>query len=328
MATQRFAFQTKAVLLVVAVAIAATPLLLDDFIVHRLTMALIWAIAIIGLNLLTGYTGQFSIGHAAFCAIGAYATAVFMADFGWPVPFALIAGASVSGGLGFLFGWPALRLGPVQMALVTWGLVLAVPQVLKHRLLEPWTGGVQGLYIDRPAPAAWLPLGEDKLWYVIVAGVFCAGAILARNLVRGRIGRALQAMRDDELAALPMGINVPLLKTTIFGISTAYAGLAGGLALLLRDFIAPDSYGVFFSILLLVGAVAGGVESFLGAAFGGLLIEFLPDLARGAGAALSLPVYGVLLIALVYLMPRGLGPLATALLRRISAFAASPSKDR
>ena len=308
--------QSKAYLVAIVVALAVVPVIFDDFIVYRFTMALVWAIAIVGLNLLTGFSGQFSIGHAAFCTIGAYVAAILIGQFGWPSPFAVAGSVAVTGAAGFLFGWPAQRLGTVQMALVTWGLVLVVPQVLKSRYLEPWTGGVQGIYVDRPDLADLVAVNEDLAWYLLVAAVFFAVAWLAKNLVAGRSGRAIRAVRDDELAALPMGINVTLLKPAMFAISTAYAGAAGGLAVLLTDFVSPDSYGLFFSILLLVGAVAGGIVSVFGALFGGLLVEFLPDLARTASGGLSFPIYGILLVGLIYVMPRGFAAVVVSLSER------------
>ncbi len=328
MAAPRFAFRSKLYLAAGIIVFAAVPLVFDDFIVHRFSMAVVWAVAIVGLNLLVGFAGQFSIGHAAFCTIGSYLAAIALGDTGWPIPVALFGSFVGTGLIGFLFGWPALRLGTMQMALVTLGLILVVPQVLKSRYLEAWTGGVQGLYVDRPEVSPALGISSDLVWYGLVVALFLLVAWLARNLVAGRSGRAIRAIRDDELAALPMGINVRLLKPAMFGISAAYAGLAGGLAVVLTDFVSPESFGIFFSILLLVGAVAGGVESIFGALFGGLLVEFLPDLARTASGELSFPLYGILLIGLIYLMPRGFAPAAAAFGHRLANLAARMSIRR
>jgi len=284
----------------------ALPFLLEGYTTYRFTMAMIFAIAIIGLHLLIGLSGQFSIGHGAFFAIGAYATAIAMRDAQLNAYLAIALAGGAGFVAGFLFGWPALRMGYMHLALATWGLALAVPQLLKAEELEPWTGGVQGIYLERPGPPAGLPLSDDQWWYLVTLALLGVLLVPAWNLGRGRVGRALRAIRDNAIGAVPMGINVALYKTTIFGIAAAYAAVAGGLAGLLADYVAPDSYGVFFSILLLVGAVTGGLGSVWGAVVGGVLIQFLPDLAGTASGALSFPAYGLILLLLVYLMPHGL----------------------
>jgi branched-chain amino acid transport system permease protein len=293
-----------AVLLFFAAA-CGLPVALDDYTLYRFTLIGISAIAIIGLNLLIGLSGQFSIGHGAFYAIGSYVMAIAIGEAGVSSYAAIPLAAAIGFVTGFLFGWPALRLGYVHLALATWGLAVAVPQLLKSSYLERWTGGVQGLYLDRPPAPFGLPLSEDQWWHLVTVVVLAAAIAIAGNLRQGRIGRALGAIRDNEIAAKPMGINVALYKSTIFGISAAYAGVAGALGALLTDFVAPDAFTVFFSIFLVVGAVVGGIRSVWGAIFGGFLIQFLPDLARNASGALSFPAYGLILLGLVYVFPDG-----------------------
>ena len=288
------------------------PFVLEGYDTYRLATAGVFAIAVVGLNILTGQAGQLSVGHVAFYAIGAYITAILMGQ-GWPVAAALPLAALTAGLAGFGFGYAALRLGVVHLVMATWGLALAVPQVLKSSHLEAWTGGVQGLYVERPGGA--FGLSDDQFWYFVV---LLLGAViwLAGNLVRGRFGLALRACRDQPLAARAMGINLARARAQAFAVSGFCAGLAGGLAALLEDFIAPDGFTVFFSILLLVGAVAGGVGSVWGAVFGGLLMCYLPELAAGASSALSFPAYGLILIFMIYVMPEGLAGLVERLSRR------------
>jgi len=308
---------TRRLMVAAALLVAlGLPFLLEGYTTYRVTMAMVYAIAIIGLHLLTGLNGQFSIGHGAFFAIGAYAAAIAIRDLQLSAYLAIPLGGAVGFVAGFLFGWPALRLGFVHLALATWGLALAVPQLLKAEELEFLTGGVQGIYLERPGPPAGLGLNDDQWWYLIALALLSGLLSLAWNLGRGRTGRALRAIRDNAIGAAPMGINVALYKTLTFGVAAGYAGDAGALGGLLSDFVAPDSYGVFFSILLLVGAVTGGLNSVWGAVLGGLLIQFLPDLAGTASGALSFPSYGLILLLLVYLMPQGLAGAGARLLNR------------
>lgn len=314
--------RTAAVAAFVAAA-AAMPFLLPDYELYRLTLAGIYAIAILGLNLLIGLSGQFSIGHSAFFALGGYGVAVVMRETALGAYPGLAVAGLAAFAAGYLFGWPALRLSRVHLALATWGLALATPQLLKSTHLEAWTGGVQGITLHRPGAPLGLPLSDDEWWYAVTVVLLLLLIAGARNLMRGRSGRALAAVRDDPLAAAAMGIPVARCKALAFGISAFYAGIGGGLNGLLVDFVAPDTYSVFFAILLLVGAVAGGVRSAWGAVFGGLLIQFLPDLARTASAALSLPAYGLILIGLVYLMPTGLAGAVERLAARYSPAAST-----
>ncbi len=312
-----------AIVLFVAVAFGMA-FVLEGYTLYRFTLAGAYAIAILGINLLTGLSGQFSIGHSAFFAVGAYAMALTMQDAGLGPYVGLLAAGAAAFVAGFLFGWPALRLSLVHLALATWALAVAVPQILKSRHLEPLTGGVQGIYLDRPSAPFGLALSDDQWWHLVTLVVLLLLIWLAGNLMQGRVGRALKAIRDNEIAAAPMGVNVTIYKTTIFGVSAAYAGVAGGIVALLTDYIAPDSYTLFFAIMLLVGAVAGGLNSVWGAVFGGLLVQFLPDLSASTSAALSLPAQGIILILIVYLLPKGVA----GAVGRWAPFLVSPGATR
>src|ERR1700744_1986658 len=287
------------VLLAAIVPVAA----FTDYHLFQLTMVVVYAIAILGLSLLTGFNGQISLGHGAFYAIGAYTTAIMMSS--WNVPYwaTLPVSAVVCAGVGFLLGLPALRLGGLYLALTTFALAVAIPQVLKYKLFEAWTGGVQGLVIDKPEAPFVLPLAPDQWLYLFTVGVAVVLYIIAWNIVRGRVGRAMMAIRDHAMAAEAMGIDIALLKTRTFALSALYTGVAGSLRAIVVQFVAPDSFGIFVSIYFFVGLVVGGVSSIGGAILGGLFIEFVPNLAEQVSKAAPGAIYGVILIAVMFLMP-------------------------
>ena len=286
-------------------AVALPTLLFSDYHLFQLTMVVVYAIAILGLAILTGFNGQISLGHGAFYAIGAYTTAVLMYQYEVPYWATLPVSAVICAVVGFLIGLPALRLGGLYLALTTFALAVAVPQLLKHDALEPWTGGVQGLVIDKPDPPFGLDMSPDQWLYMFSLTIGALLFLLARNIVRGRIGRAMMAIRDHSLAAEAMGIDIALLKTRTFALSALYTGVAGSLGAIVVQFVAPDSFGIFVSIYFFVGLVVGGVSSIGGAVLGGFFIEFLPNLAEKVSKAAPGAVYGVVLIAVMFLMPGG-----------------------
>ena len=298
-------------------AAALLPVVLfSDYHLFQMTMVVVYAIAILGLAILTGFNGQISLGHGAFYAIGAYVTAILMSGYDVPYWATLPVSAIVCAAVGFLIGLPALRLGGLYLALTTFALAVAVPQLLKHNALEPWTGGVQGLVIDKPDPPFGLDLSPDAWLYLF--SLFIGGVLflLAWNVVRGRIGRAMMAIRDHALAAEAMGIDIALLKTRTFALSAMYTGIAGSLGAIVVQFVAPDSFGIFVSIYFFVGLVVGGVSSIGGAILGGAFIEFVPNLAEKVSKAAPGAVYGVILIAVMFLMPAGAAGFIGALFAR------------
>ena len=278
-----------------------------DYHLFQLTMVVVYAIAILGLSLLTGFNGQISLGHGAFYAIGAYTTAILMSS--WDVPYwaTLPVSAVVCAAVGFLLGLPALRLGGLYLALTTFALAVAIPQILKYKLFEAWTGGVQGLVIDKPEAPFGLKLTPDQWLYGFTVVVAVVMYIIAWNIVRGRMGRAMMAIRDHAMAAEAMGINLPIVKTRAFALSAMYTGLAGSLGAIAVQFVAPDSFGVFVSIFLFVGLVVGGVSSIGGTLIGAAFIEFVPNFADKISKAAPGAVYGIILIAVMFLVPAGVG---------------------
>jgi branched-chain amino acid transport system permease protein len=281
------------------------PRMFENFNVFQFTLVLIYAIALLGLNILTGYNGQISLGHGAFYAIGAYTAAILMDKFNVPYYATLPVAAIVCLIVGFLFGLPALRLEGHYLALATFGLALAVPQLLKYHPLEPWTGGVQGIVLVKPEPPFGMTMSEDIWLYYFTLMVLLVLFWAGRNMLRGRTGRALIAIRDHHMAADTMGINTALYKSWAFGVSAMYTGVAGALGAIAVAFVAPDSFNILVSISLLVGVVIGGLATIPGAIFGGLFIVFTPNYAKQISDAAPWAVYGVVLILFMYLMPFG-----------------------
>jgi len=306
-------------LLALALGVAAlAPLwVLEGFHLFQLTLAIIMSLAVLGLNIVSGYNGQISLGHGAFFAIGAYVTAILMDQFQWPFLATLPVAAMLCGVVGYGVGLPALRLGGLYLALVTFSLAVAVPQLLKHRALESWSGGVQGLFLTKPDAPAWLPLDADHYTY-LTALIIAAGCyLLSWNLIRGRIGRALIATRDHPTAAEAMGMDIARLKTMAFAVSAMITGIAGGLSAVAVEFVAPDSFSFALSITFFVGMVVGGVASIWGSFFGGIFVLFVPNIAENISRSAPGVIYGVILILFLYVMPLGVAGLLNSILRRL-----------
>lgn len=305
-------FRWVAILIVAALALPFIPknlsgdFLIADFYIYQLTKVLALAIALLGLNLLTGYNGQFSLGHGAFFAVGSYVAAILIDKWGVPYYATIPVVAIVCFVVGFLFGLPALRLEGHYLALATFALALAVPQMLKHKAIEEWTGGVQGVVLPDPVAPFGLPISKDQWFYVFTLFLVVVLFFCAWNLLRGRTGRALVAIRDHHMAADTMGINTALYKSLIFGVSAMYTGIGGSLESIATAYVAPDSFTILLSISLLVGVVIGGLASIPGAFFGAAFIIFTPNIASELSKAAPWAIYGVFLIGFMYLMPTGI----------------------
>ncbi len=307
----------------VLIAIAcALPFVVSNYRTFQLTLVLVYAIALLGLNILTGYNGQISLGHGAFYAIGAYTAAVLMDRLGAPYWATLPAAGAVCLVAGFLFGLPALRLEGLYLALATFALGVSMPQLLKYHHLEKWTGGVQGIVIAKPEPPAFLreaglQMNPDQWLYFFALAVAAMMFVLGWNLLRGRVGRALIAIRDQHIAAEAMGINNALYKSLAFGVSAMYTGVAGALGAIAVQYVAPDSFTIFLSLVFLVGIVVGGLASISGALYGALFIQFVPNVADEISKAAPWAIFGLFLIGFVYLMPSGVAGAVRMLLVRL-----------
>jgi branched-chain amino acid transport system permease protein len=294
--------------LLLAALIAAAcvlPFVLPNYMVFQVTMVLAYALALLGLNLLVGFNGQVSLGHGAFFALGAYTAAMLMEHAGWPYWATIPAAALVGGMVGYLFGLPALKLDGVYLAMATFALGVVTPQLLKYKGLEAWTGGSQGLVLLKPDAPFGLPLNPDQWLYFFCLGVAIVLFAVAHNLLRGAMGLNLVAVRDHPIAAEAMGVNNARIKSVTFGISALYTSVGGALSAIVVQFVAPDSFNVFLSITLLVGAVVGGLSSLSGALFGAVFIQFVPRFAEQVSKAAPWAVYGAILLVLMLLWPAG-----------------------
>jgi branched-chain amino acid transport system permease protein len=305
----------------VVVGLCVLPFLVKNYRVFQMNLVIVYAVAILGLNILTGYNGQISLGHGAFYAIGAYAAAILMDQGHWPYWATLPVAALVCFVVGYLMGFPALRLGGHYLALATFAFGLAIPQLLKYKHIEHWTGGVQGIVLSKPdAPFKLALFGEklspDRWLYFFCLAVAAVMFLIAWNLLRGRIGRALIAIRDHPIAATAMGVNLPVFKSVAFGTSAAFTGVAGALGAIVVAFVSPDSFTVFLSITFLVGVVVGGLATIWGAVFGAIFIQFVPNVAEEISKSAPWAIYGVFLILLMYLMPGGAMGLLRTIFRR------------
>ena len=293
---------TSAVLLLAAVAL---PFGLGSFETFQITLVLIYAIAILGLNILTGFNGQFSLGHSAFFAIGAYTAAIMIERYGvssyLTIPVAGLFGFAA----GFLFGFPALRLSGLYLALATFALSVATPQLLKYNHFEDFTGGVQGINLLKDSAPFDLPLSVDQWWYFVTLAVALFCFWMAHNLIRSRTGRAIMAIRDNPIAAATMGVNTALYKTLTFGVSALLTAVAGALSAIVVEYVAPDSFTFLLSVYFLIGLVVGGVGWIPGAVIGGAFVLYVPNLAEGISTGLAGVLFGVIILLVIYLMPSG-----------------------
>ena len=336
----RYALLALKVLLLGAVAagVLLLPRFAGEYRLSQFTFVAIYFIALVGLNVLTGFSGQISLGHGAFMGIGAYTAAIVslgrpglelyaldppdwlpIGDGMRPTLTIPIA-ALVAGIFGYLFGLPALRLAGVSLALATFAVAVSLPSVAKR--FSEVTGGGGGLGLDLPTTPFGLDISvRNWLYYQawVVAGLL---ALVAWLLLRGRAGRSLRAVRDGEAAAVSSGVSPAAYKTFAFGLSSAYAGVAGALLAIEIAFVNPDTFPVALSILFLASLVLGGLGSLLGALLGAFVMEFLPIYAQeppflSGSLATQAPsvVFGVFLILVMFVAPSGVAGLLRRLVR-------------
>ncbi len=287
-----------------AVVLIAAPLLLPGYFTFQLSGVIAYAVAALGLNLIIGYTGQISLGHNAFFALGAYSGALSMAFFNVHYLTSIAIAAVVSFVVGYLAGFPAQRLRGLYLTLLTLAIAVSVAPVIKH--YKDITGGMAGLFVERPSPPAWLNLSRDAFIYYIMLVFAVACFWLVRNFVAGSMGRALTAVRLSPLAASSMGVDVARYKVLTFGIGSMLGGIGGALFNFSIGFLAPDSYSLMLSVSFLSAIVVGGLGTIWGALVAGLFLQFVPTLASDVGQALAGAVYGGILILCMFFMPKGI----------------------
>lgn len=276
---------------VALVALAAFPFLVKNYYVYLANYLAINVIVVIGLNILAGYTGQVSLGHAGFFAIGAYGTVVMMAQWHLPFPLALVLAGLLAAAFGLILGLPSLRLEGPYLAIATLGFGLTITQIIGRIELF---GGRQGLHTPPLTIGPW-HLDSDRDLYCLLIPLTVLLLAAARNLTRTRVGRALVAIRDAELAAETMGVNLTVYKTLAFAISAFYAGIGGGLYAFVLRFIDPEIFTLLMSIMFLAMAVVGGLGSMAGSVAGACLLAWLDLQLRNI---LSIPLVGGWLEAL------------------------------
>ena len=308
-------------------AAVVLPFTLSNYHVFEATQVMIYAIAVLGLNILTGYNGQISLGHGGFFAAGAYTAAILMHRYGVPYWATLLPAALVCFALGVIFGLPALRFEGPYLALVTLAMAVAMPQLLKY--FDSVTGGNQGIVLVKPLPPPGIGLDRDRWLYFFVFAVLLLAIRAAANLLNRRTGRAFVAIRDHPIAAAAMGINTARYKTLAFGVSTLFTGVAGALAAIVIGFVAPESFTLFLSISFLVGSAVGGIATIGGAVVGGFFIEFVPNFANDISEAAPWAIYGLAMLLFMYIMPRGVvGTLGPGLAHAMQQFRSARGAEK
>jgi len=288
------------------------PTVLDDYFISQLTFICMYSVATVGLMLLTGYTGQVSMGHAAFFGIGAFTSAI-LSSKGVPFVLALPAAGLLAGVVGIFIGLPALRLSGLYLAIATMGFGFIVEEILVR--WESLTHGNMGMMVDPPSIGPLLFESETSYYYLTLV-VLTLTILAARNILRSPTGRAMIAIRDSEVAAQAMGISMAKYKTTAFAISAFFTGVAGSLYAHKLTFINPESFTIFVSIEFLAMIIVGGLGSIHGAVFGAAFIIFLPQLIimtkdympkyLADQTGLDPVLYGLMIILFILFEPLGI----------------------
>jgi len=292
-------------LLLLAAILVIMPFLFPDnyYVTVVGVTALLHAVLAVSLNLLMGYAGQISLGHAAFFGIGAYTSAILTSRYDWDPWAAILAGLALTGLVSFLVSRPILRLKGHYLAMATLGLGIIINIILVQG--EQLTGGPDGLGgIPTLSLFGWA-IDTDLRWYWVMGATMLGVVWLALNIIDSRSGRALRALHGSEVAAEMMGINTTAAKTGIFVLAALIASLAGALFCHQQSFISPDSFSFFFSIELVTMVVLGGMASTYGAVFGALILTFLPELLV-VFEDFEVMIFGAILMLMMIFLPQGL----------------------
>lgn len=334
---------------VLVVVVLALPQVLDAFWTRRITLWIPLALAALGLNLLTGYNGQISVGHGALYGVGAYSTALILNEWKWPQLAAIAASAVICFVAGVAVGLPALRIKGLYLALVTLAVATLFPQVLEQ--FSGTTGGSAGLAITnqemnrrgvladraiRVEAPTWTGLADDQWAYYVFLAVAALCFLVVRNLVRSRVGRSMIAIRDNEVAAEVSGVNVAIVKVLTFGVSAALAGVGGAIFAILQARVSSGSFTLVASLYFLVAVVVGGSASIAGPAIGAVAIGLFQDVVTPAlpesvtpwdlNAKAATPlILGTMLILLMLAAPGGIVGSARQLRARLAVRAQRPA---
>jgi branched-chain amino acid transport system permease protein len=258
--------------LMLIAALVTFPFLASNYYIYMANYMAINVLVTVGLNMLVGYTGQISLGHAGFFAIGAFTTVLLMGKLSFPFLIALLGGGILSALFGFILGLPALRLEGPYLAIATLGFGMAITQ-----LIGRWEffGGRMGLQAPPLKLFGICSVSSDRGLYFIIITITILLTMAARNLMKTKVGRAFIAIRDSDIAAQTMGVNLTYYKTLAFAISAFYAGIAGGLMAFMLGFINPSSFNFILSIYFLAFVIVGGVGTIFGSIMGGVLMTWL-----------------------------------------------------
>ena len=319
---------------VVALAVfLAIPLATGQFQTFQFAQVAVFVIALIGLNILTGYSGQISLGQGAFMAVGGYTTALLEHNAGVPWAATIPIAGVLAGVVGFLFGIPALRLRGIYLALATFALALAVTPVLNN--YDRFTGGHVGITLPPVTPPLGIELSNEQWLYFMNWFIVLILFLPSLWLVRTRTGRAWTAIRDSETAAVANGINVAYYKTLAFGISAFYAGIAGALQVVTVAYANPDNYALTLSLQLLLGVVIGGLGFAWGPVFGGIVVVWVPYLAERAAGVHIGPVsfggkpdiiFGLALVVILLFASSGIAGLVQRSVSRLQRGSPEPAR--
>lgn len=286
-----------------AIVAILIPVFAPGYALQQVAVAIAYAIAILGLNLLMGFAGQICLAQGTLFGIGAYVTAILNATYGIPPLATLPVSAAVAAVIGLVIGLPALRLQGLQLAIVTFGIAAAFPQLLLK--MGSLTGGVSGLPIDAPETPE-IMTDTPELWLYLIA-LACAGigALLVSLMLFGDVGRALRAQRDNPQIAQALGVNLTRTRLWAFAASSALAGLGGGVFAIISGFVSPESFLAILSINIVIGSIVGGVTSVVGAFVGGLFMVFVPSWASDINLSLGNLIYGLALILVMMVARNG-----------------------
>jgi branched-chain amino acid transport system permease protein len=320
------ALQNNTGLIALGVAFLLVPFFFKSFVVYEVSVALTYAVAILGLNILMGFNGQISVAHGVFFALGAYTTAIMTTRYGINPFLTILLSVTIAATFGLFVGIPALRWQGLPLAFITFGLAVITPPMALR--LEPITKGAMGISFQKPlVPFGWGISQDNYLYYICLIGaVFCV--LVARRLLSGNTGRALQASRDNDLIAEAVGINLAATRLVAFAVSAAFAGFGGALFSLVNGFVSPESFQMTKSFDFLVGAIVGGITSVGGAFIGALFIIFLPDWSSNISLAGAGIIYAVVLIGMMLVAKEGIVGLVKSSIHLLGTWFSTPGAQR